>query len=78
MDFGTSVIIDLYRKRNRVKLCFRSINSSSVAFPVYDWTNQKIKVYMFLSLMEYMFLEIICNDTYTVMKKYSAYSKYII
>lgn len=34
MDAGD--IINLHRKRNRVKHCFRTINTMEIAFPVYQ------------------------------------------
>ncbi|MEM0195828.1 MAG: transposase [Thermoplasmatales archaeon] len=55
-------IIDLYRKRNRVEHCFRTINTMDIAFPVYHWTPQKIRVHMFLSLLSYLFLSLIYNE----------------
>jgi transposase len=51
-------IIDLYKKRNRVEHCFRTINSLKIAFPVYHWTPQKIRVHMFLSHLAYLFLSL--------------------
>ena len=33
-----------------------------IAFPVYHWTPQKIKVHMFFSLMAYLFLALIYNE----------------
>ena len=55
-------IIELYRKHNRVEHCFRTINSTDLAFLIYHWTTQKIKVHMFLSLMAYLFLAVIYNE----------------
>jgi hypothetical protein len=52
-------IIDLYKKRNRVEHCFRTINTMGIAFQVYHWTPQKIRVHMFFSLMAYLFLALI-------------------
>ncbi|MEM0141724.1 MAG: transposase, partial [Thermoplasmatales archaeon] len=54
-------IIDLYRKRNRVEHCFRSINTMDPAFPLYHWTPHKISVHMFMSLLSYLFLSLIYN-----------------
>ncbi|MEM3191989.1 MAG: hypothetical protein QW292_07865 [Candidatus Parvarchaeota archaeon] len=42
-------IIDLYRKRNKVEHCFRTINTMDIAFPVYHCTQQKIRMHMFMS-----------------------------
>ena len=61
-DLKAEDIIELYRKRNRVEHCFRTINSMDIAFPIYHWTPQKIKVHMFLSLMAYLFLALIYNE----------------
>ena len=62
MDMEPEDIIDLYKKRNRVEHCFRTINTMGIAFPVYHWTPQKIKVHMFFSLMAYLFLALIYNE----------------
>ena len=56
MDMDAESIIDLYKKRNRVEHCFRTINTVDMAFPLYHWTPQKIRVHMFFSLMAYLFL----------------------
>ena len=61
-DMNAESIIDLYRKRNRVEHCFRTINTMGIAFPVYHWTPQKIRVHMFFSLMAYLFLSLIYNE----------------
>ena len=61
-DLMAGEIIELYRKRNRVEHCFRTINSMGIAFPVYHRTPQKIRVHMFLSLMAYLFLALIYNE----------------
>ena len=58
-DMNAESIIDLYRKRNRVEHCFRTINTMGIAFPVYHWTPQKIRVHMFFSLMAYLFLALV-------------------
>ncbi len=50
MDMDAKNVIDLYRKRNRVEHCFRTINTVDMAFPIYHWTPQKIRVHMFFSL----------------------------
>ncbi|MHB1648154.1 MAG: IS1634 family transposase [Cuniculiplasma sp.] len=60
-DMQSNDIIDLYRKRNRVEHCFRTINTMSIAFPLYHWTPQKIKVHMFMSLLAYLFLSLLYN-----------------
>ncbi|MEM4115194.1 MAG: hypothetical protein QXP59_04210 [Saccharolobus sp.] len=52
-------IIDLYRKRNRVEHCFRTVNSMDIPFPVYHWIPQKIKVHMLMSMLAYLFLTLI-------------------
>lgn len=64
MDMNASDILELYRKRNRVEHCFRTINTMDIAFPVYHWTEQKIKVHMFFSLMAYLFLALIYNEVH--------------
>lgn len=56
MDMDAGNIIDLYRRRNRVEHCFRTINTIGIAFPVYHRTPQKIRAHMFFSLMAYLFL----------------------
>ncbi|MGC8996242.1 MAG: hypothetical protein ACP5JT_06195 [Thermoplasmata archaeon] len=55
-------IIDLYKKRNRVKHCFRAINTLNLASPIYHWTSDKIRVHMFLSYLAYLFLSLIYNE----------------
>ena len=37
-----------------------------IAFPVYHWTPQKIRVHMFFSLMAYLFLALIYNEIHSV------------
>ena len=54
-------LFDLYRKRNRVEHCFRTISMKDLASPVYHWTPQKIRVHMFFSYLAYMFLALIYN-----------------
>jgi len=66
MDMDSAAIIDLYRKRNRVEHCFRTINTMNIAFPIYHWTPQKIRVHMFFSLMAYLFLSLIYNEIHRV------------
>ena len=61
-DMDAESIIDLYKKRNRVEHCFRTINTVGIAFPVYHWTPQKIRVHMFFSLIAYLFLSLIYNE----------------
>lgn len=61
-DMSAHDVIDLYRKRNRVEHCFRTINTMDIAFPIYHWTDQKIRVHMFLSLLAYLFLALIYNE----------------
>lgn len=61
-DMKAEDIIDLYRKRNRVEHCFRTINNMDLAFPLYHWTTQKMKVHMFMSLLAYLFLSLIYNE----------------
>ena len=63
-------IIDLYKKRNRVEHCFRTINTVGIAFPVYHWTPQKIRVHMFFSLIAYLFLALIRMIVKPVMDLY--------
>ena len=65
MDMEAEGIIDLYRRRNRVEHCFRTINAMDIAFPVYHWTPQKIRVHMFFSLMAYLFLALIYNEIHS-------------
>ncbi|MHB8561621.1 MAG: transposase, partial [Thermoplasmataceae archaeon] len=65
MDIDAKTIIDLYRKRNRVEHCFRTINTVDMAFPLYHWTPQKIRVHMFFSLMAYLFLALIYNEIHS-------------
>ena len=60
-DMSADELIDLYRKRNRVEHCFRTINTMDIAFPIYHWTPQKIKMHMFMSLLAYLFLALIYN-----------------
>jgi Transposase len=70
IDMNAEGIIDLYRKRNRVEHCFRTINTMGIAFPVYHWTEQKIKVHMFFSLMAYLFIALIRMTLKPVMELY--------
>ena len=65
MDMDAKNVIDLYRKRNRVEHCFRTINTVDMAFPLYHWTPQKIRVHMFFSLMAYLFLALIYNEIHS-------------
>jgi len=60
-DMDSGELIDLYRKRNRVEHCFRTISMNDLASPVYHWTPQKIRVHMFFSYLAYMFLALIYN-----------------
>ncbi len=60
-DMDSEELIDLYRKRNRVEHCFRTISMKDLASPVYHWTPQKIRVHMFYSYLAYMFLALIYN-----------------
>ena len=46
--------------------CFRTINTMDIAFPVYHWTPQKIRVHMFFSLMAYLFLALIYNEIHSM------------
>ena len=62
MDKDAESIVELYKKRARVEHCFRTINTMGIAFPLYHWTPQKIKVHMFFSLMAYLFLALIYNE----------------
>jgi len=57
-EMNAQEIIDLYKKRNRVEYCFRTINSLKIAFPVYHWTPQKIRVHLFLFHLPYLFLSL--------------------
>ena len=70
MDMDAAKIIDLYRKRNSVEHCFRTINTMGIAFPVYHWTPQKIRVHMFFSLIAYLFLTLIRIIIKPVMELY--------
>ena len=58
---NADAIIDLYRKRNGVEHRFRTINTKDIAFPIYHWTPQKIKLHMFMSLLAYLFIAPIYN-----------------
>ena len=51
MDMDAESIIGLYKKRNRVEHCFRTINAVDMAFSMYRWSLQKIRVHMLFSLM---------------------------
>ena len=64
-DLRAEEIIDLYRKRNRVEHCFRTINNMDMAFPLYHRTPQKIRVHMFMSLLAYLFLSLIYNEIHS-------------
>ena len=46
------------KKGNGVEHRFRTINSLKIAFPVYHWTPQKIRVHMVLSHLAYLFLSL--------------------
>ncbi len=60
-DMKPEDLIDLYRKRNRVEHCFRTISMRDLASPVYHWTPQKIRVHMLFSHLAYLFLALIYN-----------------
>jgi len=66
LKYWIHIIIDLYRKRNRVEHCFRTINTMNIAFPIYHWTPQKIRVHMFFSLMAYLFPSLVYNEIHRV------------
>ncbi|MEM0135149.1 MAG: hypothetical protein QXU18_07995 [Thermoplasmatales archaeon] len=55
-DMKPNELIDLYMKRNRVEYCFRVISMRDLAFLVYHWTLQKIKVHILFSYLAYLFL----------------------
>ena len=61
-DTKSEDLVDLYRKRNRVKHCFRTISMSNLASPIYHLTPQKIRVHMFFSDLAYLFLSLIYNS----------------
>ena len=48
-DLPGAEIIDLYRKRNRVEHCFRTISMHDLMGPEHHWTPQKIRVHMLFS-----------------------------
>ncbi len=52
-------LIELYRKRNRIEHCFRTISMHDLVKPEYHWTPQKIKVHMFFSHIAYLYLSLI-------------------
>ena len=60
-DMKPEDLIDLYRKRNRVEHCFRTISMRDLASPVYHWTPQKIRVHILFSHLAYLFLALIYN-----------------
>ena len=68
MNMDSAEIIDLCKKRNRAEHCFRTINTMGIAFPVYHWTPQKIRVHMFMSLLSYLFLSTIHNEMHRTEK----------
>lgn len=63
-------LIDLYRKRNRVEHCFRTISTQDLASPIYHWTPQKIRVHMFFSHVTYLFLALMRMKLKPVMELY--------
>ena len=63
-------LMDLYRRRNRVEHCFRTISMRDLASPVYHWTPQKIKVHMLFSHMAYLFLALMRMKIKPVMEVY--------
>ena len=65
MDMEPEDIIDLHRKRNRVEHCFRTINTMDIAFLLYHWTPQNIRVHMFFSIMACFFLALISNEIHS-------------
>ena len=69
-DMSAREIMELYRRRNRVEHCFRTINTMDMAFPVYHWTAQKIRVHMFMSLLVYLFLALMRMRIRPVMDLY--------
>ena len=58
-DMKPEDLIELYRKRNRIEHCFRTISMHDLAKPEYHWTPRKIKVHMFFSHIAYLFLALI-------------------
>lgn len=65
-DMNAADVLDLYRKRNRVEHCFRTINTLDLTFPLYHWTAQKIRVHMFMSMFAYLVLMFIYNSMKTL------------
>ena len=61
-DLSAEEIIELYRRRNRVEHCFRTINTMDIASPIYHRTPHKIRVHMFMSILAYLFLSLIYNE----------------
>ena len=61
-DMKPEDLIDLYRKRNRMEHCFRTISMRDLMSTAYHWTPQKIRVHMFFSYLAYMFLALIHNN----------------
>jgi transposase len=58
-DMKAEDLIELYRKRNRIEHCFRTISMGDLAKPEYHWTPQKIRVHMFFSHIAYLYLALI-------------------
>jgi transposase len=69
-DISAREIMELYGRRNRVEHCFRTINTMDMAFPVYHWMAQKIRVHMFMSLLAYLFLALMRMRIRPVMELY--------
>jgi hypothetical protein len=61
-DMDSAGIIHIYKKRNRVEHCFRTINTMDMAFLIYHRTPQKIRVHIFRFLLAYLFISMIYNE----------------
>ncbi len=73
-DMKPEELIDLYRKRNRIEHCFRTISVRDLMSPIYHWTPHKIRVHMFFSHIAYLFLALIYNRVKKVDENVSLHS----
>ncbi|MGC8673047.1 MAG: transposase [Thermoplasmata archaeon] len=51
MDMDAKEIIELYKKREKIEQCFRTINVLEMASQIFYFTPEKIRVHMFFSLL---------------------------
>ncbi|MEM0134128.1 MAG: hypothetical protein QXU18_02720 [Thermoplasmatales archaeon] len=63
-------IIDVYRKPNNVEHCFQIISTMDIAFPLYQWTLQEIRIHIFMLMLAYLFFVLIRMKVRSILKLY--------